>query len=249
MHIFIPLQKSDISGAAYPAKAPNAVSARSCQAEVAAFNNARRAKRGHSVRTFEPGLLNLTCVAAPETALDNHVANPPVRQDVTDGQVGVSMILDIGVLDVTTCQPLPNVMVEVWSTNALGEYGSTFLRGAFMSTSSGIAEFDTIFPGHSATSANNINLMIHTSSSLSASVSHVGQVFFTDQWTNIIGEYDNYAQNTNPRILNDQDPNFALANSDGYSAIIDIESINDDWPEGVIGYITVGVDPTREVSV
>lgn len=28
---------------------------------------------------------------------------------------GVALTLDIGVIDVTTCQPLPNVMVEVWS--------------------------------------------------------------------------------------------------------------------------------------
>jgi len=28
---------------------------------------------------------------------------------------GIEMILDIGVVDVTTCQPMSNVMVEVWS--------------------------------------------------------------------------------------------------------------------------------------
>lgn len=28
---------------------------------------------------------------------------------------GIEMILDIGIVDVTTCQPMPNVMVEVWS--------------------------------------------------------------------------------------------------------------------------------------
>lgn len=28
---------------------------------------------------------------------------------------GVKLILDIGVLDVTTCEPLPNAFVEIWS--------------------------------------------------------------------------------------------------------------------------------------
>ncbi|KAF5380617.1 hypothetical protein D9615_004770 [Tricholomella constricta] len=159
---------------------------------------------------------------------------------------GVALTLDIGVLDVTTCKPIPNVMVEIWSSNALGTYGSTFLRGAFTSASSGIAEFQTIFPGHTSYGANHINLMIHTSSSMSGTISHVGQVFFTDRWTDVVSQYSNYAQNTNARVLNAQDPNFKIANSAGYSAIVDIMSINDDWPLGVTGYITVGVDPSRK---
>ncbi|GLB35799.1 hypothetical protein LshimejAT787_0300870 [Lyophyllum shimeji] len=231
---------------AHPAKKSVAVAARNCQAETAAFNLARREKRGHAGRTFLPGLQNLSCVAAPETPRVDYVANPRVRQDLTEGQVGVPLTLDIGVLDVTTCQPLPNVMVEIWSPNALGNYGATFLCGAFPSSSAGIAEFQTIFPGHTSYGANHINLMIHTSSSMSGAVSHVGQVFFTDRWTDVIGQYQHYAQNTNTRMLNAQDPNFKLADSAGYNAIVDIESINDDWPEGVIGHITVGVDPSRK---
>ncbi|KAF8078994.1 aromatic compound dioxygenase [Lyophyllum atratum] len=232
---------------AHPSKKSGAIAARSCQPDIQAFNFARREKRGHAKRTFLPGLQNLTCVAAPETPRVDYVANPRVRQDVTEGQPGVALTLDIGVLDVTTCKPLPNVMVEVWSPNAVGSYGATFLRGAFTSSSTGIAEFQTIFPGHTSYGANHINLMVHTSSSMSGTVSHVGQVFFTDRWTDVIGQYMNYAQNTNARMMNAQDPNYNMANSAGYSAIVDIESINDDWPEGVIGYITVGVDPSRKV--
>ncbi|KAG6845373.1 hypothetical protein H0H87_010482 [Tephrocybe sp. NHM501043] len=112
-------------------------------------------------------------------------------------------------------------MVEVWSPNALGTYGTTFLRGAFTSASNGIAEFQTIFPGHTPSGANHINLMVHTSSSASGTVSHVGQVFFTDRWTDVIGQYTNYAENTNTRILNAQDKNYALANSAGYNAIVE----------------------------
>ncbi|KAF8899107.1 Intradiol ring-cleavage dioxygenase [Infundibulicybe gibba] len=140
-------------------------------------------------------------------------------------------------------------MVEVWSPNAQGSYGSTFLRGAYTSASGGVAEFQTIFPGHTSDSANHINLMIHTSSTMTGAVSHVGQVFFTDRWTDVVGMYGVYAQNTNARMLNSQDPNYATAGRGGYNAIVDIESIHDDWPEGVVGYITVGVNPSRRVTV
>ncbi|KAG6873853.1 hypothetical protein C0995_010465 [Termitomyces sp. Mi166 len=108
-----------------------------------------------------------------------------------------------------------------FEANALGVYGSTFLRGAYTSSSTGTAEFQTIFPGYTSDSANHINLMIHTSSSMSGSVAHVGQVFFTDRWTDVVSQYGNYVQNTNERMLNAQDPNFALANSAGYNAIVD----------------------------
>lgn len=58
---------------------------------------------------------------------------------------------------------------------------------------------------------------------MSGSVSHVGQVFFTDRWTDVIGggTYYGYNENTNSRMLNAQDPNYQIANSAGYSAIVE----------------------------
>jgi len=191
-----------------------------------------------------------TCIVAPDTTREDYVANPLIRQDVRDGQTGVPLLLQITVIDVTTCKPLPNVLVEVWSPNALGSYGQTFLRGAFTSSSSGVAEFQTIFPGHTSDGANHINLMVHTTSSTSGTVAHNGQVFFTDRWTDIIGATATYSGNTNTRMLNSQDPNYQTANSGGFNAVVDIESIGDDWAdaEGVIGYITIGVNPANRVS-
>jgi len=246
MHVFSLIPLAMLSGLVVAHPTQPSLAARDCSAEVSAFNLARREKRGHTKRTLFPRIQNLTCVAAPNTPRDDYVANPAIRQDVTEGQVGVALTLDIGVIDVTTCQPLQDVMVEVWSPNAQGNYGETFLRGAYTSASNGIAEFQTIFPGYTSDGANHINLMIHTSSAMTGSVSHVGQVFFTDRWTDVIGggTYYGYNQNTNTRMLNAQDPNYQTANSGGYNAIVDIEEINDDWPEGISGTITVGVNPS-----
>ena len=30
--------------------------------------------------------------------------------------------MDIGVIDVNTCKPLPNVLVDIWQANATGQY-------------------------------------------------------------------------------------------------------------------------------
>ncbi|PFH46313.1 hypothetical protein AMATHDRAFT_7974 [Amanita thiersii Skay4041] len=185
---------------------------------------------------------------SPQPALTNLQR---VRQDVTEGQLGVLMNLQITVIDAATCQPLPNVMVEIWSSNALGNYGKTFLRGAFTSSSSGVAEFQTIFPGYNSNGANHISVMVHSSSSMSGSIVHVGQLFFTDKWTTVItsNPFYGYNRNRHTRVLNAQDPNYKQATSNGYNAIIDIENIEDDWPTGVIGRIAIPVDVQCRIPV
>ncbi|KAJ7027001.1 aromatic compound dioxygenase [Mycena alexandri] len=230
--------------AGFAAAVPTAPAPRDCSAEVARYNMERREARGLTKRTFYANMLNLTCVTAPETVLENYVENPPVISDITAGQLGVAFTVDIGVMDTTTCKPLSDVMVELWGPNAVGDYGS-FLRGAVQTASNGIAEFQTIFPGYTTGSANHLSLLVHPSASESSGVVHTGQLFFTDPWTNIIGQYTNYNLNKNSRMLNAADPNFAAANKNGFNSIIDIEEIHDDWPEGIIGYITVGVNPTK----
>ncbi|KAL0578005.1 hypothetical protein V5O48_003986 [Marasmius crinis-equi] len=233
----------------FAAAAPTQLVARECSAEVAAFNLARREKRDINLRrTLYPGLQNLTCVLSPDVPKVNYVANAPVRQDITDGQTGLPLTLDIGVMDVTTCQPMSSAMVEVWGPNALGNYSPTALRGSFQTTSSGIAEFQTVFPGFSSDGANHLNIAVHQSSSLSSPTAHTGQIFFTDRWTDVVSMTAAYTGNTHNRILNAQDPSYAAANKAGYSAIVDIESIQDDWPTGVVGYITVGVNPSQSIN-
>ena len=102
--------------------------------------------------------------------------------------------------------------------NALGEYGN-FLRGSTTSNSGGIAEFQMIYPGWSS-GANHVNIAVHTSSSMSSSTTHVGKLYFTDQWTNLIGGTSPYTQNTHSRIMNDADSDYKNALSQGYSPVV-----------------------------
>ncbi|KAJ7170210.1 aromatic compound dioxygenase [Mycena filopes] len=217
---------------------------------AAAVPNAPMKRNGVSKRSFYPNMLNTTCVLAPETPSEDYVANPPVRVDVTENQIGVAFTVDIGVMDVTTCKPLTDVVVEIWSPNAVGQYGTTFLRGATTTGSNGIAEFQTIYPGYTSDSANHLNILVRSSSSKTSSVVHFGRLFFSDAWSDIIDMYtvDGYNKNTNTRVRNANDPVFKTANKNGFNSIIDVEEIHDDWPEGIIGYITVGVNPNAKVA-
>ncbi|ESK92684.1 extracellular dioxygenase [Moniliophthora roreri MCA 2997] len=232
---------------ALPTETARSLVPRDCSAEIEALNVARMAKRGLDKRSFWPSIQNVTCVLAPEVPRSDWVAGAPVRQDVREGQQGVDFVLDIGLMDTTTCQPLANAIVEIWSPNQVGQYGNTFLRGAFAS-SEGIAEFQTKFPGYTSEGANHINIQVFPNGKRD-SVAHVGQLFFTDPWTDIISKSQGYAANTNTRIKNAQDPNFGAANANGFKSIVDLVSIQDDWPAGVIGAITVGVNPSQSVAV
>lgn len=202
-------------------------------------------QRDATVQTWIPAIPNVICATSPNvrTAMNSYTA-PPSRSNIVDGQKGVTMLLDVGVVDTASCKPMVGATVEVWSSNPVGRFGS-FLRGSAKTGSNGIAEFNTLFPGFASDGANHVNILVRPPGS-SASA-YVGEAFFTDPWTNIISKYGPYAANTNKRVLNSQDANFRTASSGSYTAIIDVLSIQDDWPEGVSGYITVGVDPSASV--
>ncbi|KDR79165.1 hypothetical protein GALMADRAFT_243052 [Galerina marginata CBS 339.88] len=67
---------------------------------------------------------NNTCVLAPEVTEGPyyHTEGHPIRQNIAEMQDGLLLLLDIGVMDVETCQPLPNVLVDIWQANATGHY-------------------------------------------------------------------------------------------------------------------------------
>ncbi|EUC60941.1 extracellular dioxygenase, putative [Rhizoctonia solani AG-3 Rhs1AP] len=111
---------------------------------------------------------NSTCVTAPEvTEGPYYVANELLRTDLHGDQAGVDLVLDIGVMDTTTCTPLDNALATgayagfttatlgipdgtgggpIQSTTMGDQY--TWLRGGYATNSEGIVGFKTIYPGH-----------------------------------------------------------------------------------------------------
>lgn len=64
---------------------------------------------------------NDTCVLAPEIYAGPYLwpRSQTLRQDMSEDQAGVPLYLDIGVLNVNTCEPLPEVLVDLWHCNAV----------------------------------------------------------------------------------------------------------------------------------
>ncbi|KAF5339881.1 hypothetical protein D9611_009179 [Ephemerocybe angulata] len=72
----------------------------------------------------ETHIQNNTCVLAPEVTEGPyyHTEGHLIRQNIAELQDGLLLMLDIGVIDVETCKPLPNVLVDIWQANATGHY-------------------------------------------------------------------------------------------------------------------------------
>ncbi|KAJ5518865.1 Intradiol ring-cleavage dioxygenase core [Penicillium expansum] len=109
-----------------------------CSEHVANFNK-RRVKRDFDPRTrgnttvriqtqapLYETIQNYTCVLSPEITAGPYYwpHSQTIRQDMTGTQDGIPLWLDIGVLDMTTCKPLKDVMVDLWHCNATGSYSS-----------------------------------------------------------------------------------------------------------------------------
>ncbi|PYI07144.1 aromatic compound dioxygenase [Aspergillus sclerotiicarbonarius CBS 121057] len=108
-----------------------------CSEHVGQYNDRRR-KRSLSKRqntttveitTESPyyhTIQNETCVLTPEVTAGPYWwrNSQTLRQDMTEGQPGVPLLLDVGVLDMATCEPLEGVLVDFWHCNATGKYSS-----------------------------------------------------------------------------------------------------------------------------
>lgn len=66
---------------------------------------------------------NTSCILAPEvTDGPYYVTGEMIRKNVKEDQVGVDLYLEVQYVDVTTCEPVPSLYVDVWNCNATGYY-------------------------------------------------------------------------------------------------------------------------------
>jgi protocatechuate 3,4-dioxygenase beta subunit len=236
---------------------------------------------------------NNTCVLAPEVTEGPyyHTVGHPIRQNIAELQDGLLLLLDIGVVDVETCQPLPNVLVDIWQANATGSYAGhplphphlvnevpasegvrrglltafprtnnieTWLRGAWPTDKNGVAQFTTIYPGYYTGRATHIHAKVfpewtpipENNTFNAGRLSHTGQFFFDEDMNMVIDKMYPYV--TNPikdsrgRTRNWQDSLNIFHDSHGpegkYNPIFKVHLVGGVLSQGLIGYITMGVN-------
>ncbi|EMR70803.1 putative extracellular dioxygenase protein [Eutypa lata UCREL1] len=217
-----------------------------------------------------------SCLLTPEvTQGPYYVGGEYIRRNIIEEQAGVDIVLDYQVIDVDTCEPVPNVYLEIWHCNATGVYSgvvasgngvssdetnidNTFLRGIQKTNTDGVAQFESVFPGHYTGRATHIHLMAHTNVTTycngtlgnEVSASHVGQTFF-DQ--TLIAEVETVAPySTNEQELTTNDEDSILAEetaTDGVDPFMEYTLLGDSVSDGIFAWLAFGINSTDSSTV
>ncbi|KAL1634442.1 hypothetical protein SLS58_010683 [Diplodia intermedia] len=206
---------------------------------------------------------NTSCIMTPENTIGPYyVTGELIRSDVTEGQPGVPLHLDLQFIDVNTCEPVPNLYIDIWAANATGVYSgidasngqgglnSTFLRGVQDTDEDGVTQFDTIFPGHYQGRATHEHVVAHVNASaasngtmIGGTVAHIGQLFFDETLRSAVEATTPYSDNTEEATTNDDDmwaPYQADNNYDPFPEFIYLNS--EDITDGLLAWISIGID-------
>ncbi|KAF4955657.1 hypothetical protein FSARC_11805 [Fusarium sarcochroum] len=260
------------------AKRASRLEARHVENQVAKYGSGKVVKHKDSLHYTT--IQNNTCVLAPDTVWGPYgVDGEILRHDLREEQGGIDFYLDIGVIDIETCEPLQGTALTIWNCNATGSYSSftgidpdtselldgwtkredgttdneTFLRGIQVTDEHGVVEFLTKFPGYYITRTTHIHVTAQTNISngtsySSSAIQHIGQLFFEEDLLNRVYSASPYKEHlsTLNRTTNGEDSLFSDASSDGYSAVISVSQLTKRLADGLVGYITIGVNTSAD---
>jgi protocatechuate 3,4-dioxygenase beta subunit len=162
----------------------------------------------------------VTCVLTPElTEGPYYIAGEQVRRNVTEGKPGVPLTLKTTVLNASTCKPIKNAAVDNWHADAGGVYSGfgagasnrTFLRGIQRTGATGVATFQTIYPGWYQGRAVHIHVKVH----VGGNVVHTGQFFFPEALTDVVYKRSPYSSRPNRDVRNANDSIFVNGGNKG----------------------------------
>ncbi|KAF2269264.1 aromatic compound dioxygenase [Lojkania enalia] len=216
---------------------------------------------------------NNSCILTPETTQGPYwVSGELVRQEISEGQDGVPLTLDIQMIDVNTCEPVPQAYLEIWHCNSTGVYSgvtaggngnsndtsnlnTTFMRGVQQSDEIGVVTFDTLVPGHYTGRTNHIHVMSHVNATVlpnstlsGGAITHVGQLFFDQSLITLVEATEPYNSNTQELTTNAEDDILA-GEADGYDPMVEYVLLGDDVSEGIFAWIAFGQDSTAAYNI
>jgi protocatechuate 3,4-dioxygenase beta subunit len=168
-----------------------------------------------------------------------YLAGEKNRRNITEGKPGAPLRLRLSVVDASTCKPLKGAAVEVWHADAGGVYSGfgagagsrTFMRGVQKTDASGLAIFDTVYPGWYQGRTVHIHVKVH----VGGNVVHTGQLFFQDTLTDAVYKRSPYNQRPGRDPRNSGDSIFV--NGGSRSMLTVAANGSSDY----VGRITMGV--------
>ncbi|KAG8840891.1 hypothetical protein FRB91_005547 [Serendipita sp. 411] len=136
---------------------------------------------------------------------------------------------------------------------------NNFLRGGYTTNANGVVELLTIYPGFYTGRTVHIHTMVHqnvktstngTIVSSPSTLRHIGQIFFDEALNTRVLAQSAYQGSGQSHTLNSADGILRQANSGGYSAFASVTQLGSALSDGLLGYITIGINPsaTRSIS-
>lgn len=177
------------------------------------------------------------CVASLAKTLGPcHTSDVPVRQDVTEGVVGLPVRLSLRIVEAETCKPVEAADVEIWHVNAQGVYSGqaarmcsdgevaaqaqSFLRGRQITDKDGVVNFLSVYPGWYSGRTVHIHLRIL----VGGQELLITQLLFDDALSDIIfAGHPDYRERSGRDTMNGDDGVFSASEAAAY--IFDVEKL------------------------
>lgn len=148
------------------------------------------------------------CTLLPESTTGPYPSKSDLeRTEIHEGYPGHPLRLGLRVVD-QSCTPIPGALVDIWHTDATGDYssyedngsgkdegdGSTFCRGIQFTNGDGIAEFTTIYPGWYGGRA----VHIHVTVEIDGEHVRTGQLYLDEAYSDAVYTTGVYAEFGSP---------------------------------------------------
>jgi protocatechuate 3,4-dioxygenase beta subunit len=162
------------------------------------------------------------CILTPEAGEGPYYLDPKlVRSDITSGQPGAPLQMDLQVVRAGDCATLVNARVDLWQADALGLYsgyeqqtgvggvstksaaGQQYLRGTQITDKTGKVQFRTIFPSWYGGRTPHVHFKVF----LGGNEVVASQIFFPEEINKeVFAQWDPYKEHTSKRTtFNDND--------------------------------------------
>ncbi|KAI4907043.1 hypothetical protein J4E90_009937 [Alternaria incomplexa] len=208
---------------------------------------------------------NTSCILTPELTFGPYyVTGEMIRKNVVEGQTGIDLYLEVQYVDITTCEPVPHLYVDIWNSNATGYYSgvengqgglnTTFLRGVQETDADGVVAFETLFPGHYTDRATHTHLLVKSNVTVRSNgttgsdgtIAHAGQLFYPEDLKAEVEATEPYIFSTQPYITNDDDFLSVVQADDDFDPFPQYVYLGDGVEDGLMAWIQIGINTTAD---
>jgi protocatechuate 3,4-dioxygenase beta subunit len=132
---------------------------------------------------------------------------------------------------------------------------TTFLRGIQSTDADGVAQFETLVPGHYTSRTNHLHALVHLNATVlpnntisGGTAAHVGQIFFDQDLITEVEATSPYSTNTQDVTLNSADSVMTdeAASSD---PVVNYSLLGDDITDGIFAWLAFGIDVSNSFDI